>query len=80
MGYHEKQNENDLEIANSIGRIAQRNDKMESFLRNLYRCGSAYEPNMDEVKKFLDSADNHGNKETWIELRDIVSPDFDDSE
>ena len=80
-----------LEVIGSLKEVVERYEKMEEFLKQLYGCGSAYSPDPEQLMAFLQRGEAPyrcfkpaypGQKPNpgWWELRDIVRPDFDDSE
>lgn len=80
-----------LEVIGSLKEAVERYEKMEDFLRQLYGCGDAYSPDPKKVMAFLNKGEapfrsfkpkyeGQTSPSGWLELRSIVSPDFDDSE
>ncbi len=51
------------------------------FLQDIYNCGNAYRPSMEELKKFFTEVERgRVIPKNWERLRKIVRPNFDDSE
>jgi hypothetical protein len=82
--------QNGLEVISSLTELVQRYERMEKFLEQIWRCGDAYSVDAEALAKFLNQG-NHpwgftpkypGQSPTpgWWELREILRPDFDDSE
>ena len=80
-----------LEVIGSLKEVVERYEKMEEFLKQLYGCGDAYSPDKEKVMAFLNKGEapyrwfkpaypGQRPESGWMELRGIMSPDFDDSE
>lgn len=70
---------NGAKTIEGLAALLLRYEKMETFLEELWGCGDAYFPKQNEIMTFLEKRDARGFTK-WNELREIINPDFDDSE